>query len=123
MVGRTYRNWRESGVLILKSDDEYYEFTQVFKKIDGKENAFGKRHRKNKCRVNFSKKTLLDSLRSKQTNVQPCLEPRNSCIMTEDELSTEFSSTLIHNPNLTPVTPSSTRSFSFVHYTWKNGKY
>ena len=94
---------REWSLIILKSGDEYYEFTQVFKKIEGKENAFGKRHRKNKCRVNFSKKTLLDSLRSKQTNVQPCLEPRNSCIMTEDELSTEFSSTLIHNPNLTPV--------------------
>ena len=94
---------REWSLIILKSGDEYYEFTQVFKKIEGKENAFGKRHRKNKCRVNFSKKTLLDSLRSKQTNVQPCLQPRNSCIMTEDELSTEFSSTLIHNPNLTPV--------------------
>ena len=67
---------REWSLIILKSGDEYYEFTQVFKKIEGKENAFGKRHRKNKCRVNFSKKTLLDSLRSKQTNVQPCLETK-----------------------------------------------
>ena len=48
---------REWSLIILKSGDEYYEFTQVFKKIEGKENAFGKKHRKNKCRVNFSKKT------------------------------------------------------------------
>ena len=47
----------------LKPGDKYFELTQVYSKIVGKEKAFGKRHRKNKCRANFSTRTLRESLR------------------------------------------------------------
>ena len=63
--------WREWGGICLKPGDEFYEFTQVFRKIDGKENAFGKGHRKNNCRLNFSKKSLLEGLRTK-TSTEVC---------------------------------------------------
>ena len=58
---------KEWSTISLSDRHEFYEFTQVLKRIGDKETAFGKRHRKNKCRANFHKRSLLDSFQSMQT--------------------------------------------------------
>ena len=53
---------KEWSLLPIKPGNEYYQYTLVYSKIAGKGEPFGQRHRKNKCRANFGKKSLLEKL-------------------------------------------------------------